>query len=39
LAKDIYVEEAINVLDDLQPKMEIKKTLPAKLKKSKLVKI
>jgi carboxyl-terminal processing protease len=39
LAKDIYVEEAINVLDDLQPKMEMKKTLPAKLKKSKLVKI
>ena len=39
LAKDIYVEEAINILDDLQSKkMEIKKTLTTKNKKEKLVK-
>jgi len=40
LSKDIYVEEAINVLDDLQPKQApiIKKGSVAKLKKDKLVK-
>ncbi len=37
LSKDIYVEEAINVLDDLQPK-EIKKGVDNKLKKDKVVK-
>lgn len=41
LSKDIYIEEAINVLGDLQPKtkIEIKKPLPAKLKKGKLAKV
>lgn len=41
LSKDIYIEEAINVLRDLQPKtkIEIKKPLPAKLKKGKLAKV
>jgi carboxyl-terminal processing protease len=38
LAKDIYVEEAINVLDDLQSKGVIKKGTPIKIKKEKLVK-
>ena len=38
LAKDIYVEEAINVLDDLQPKNAVKKATTTKLKKDKLVK-
>ncbi len=38
LSKDIYVEEAINVLDDLQPKTIIKKNMVSKLKKDKLVK-
>jgi carboxyl-terminal processing protease len=39
LAKDIYVEEAVNVLDDLQPKSAVKKaTTTTKLKKDKLVK-
>ena len=38
LSKDIYVEEAINVLDDLQPKTIIKKNVASKLKKDKLVK-
>ena len=38
LSKDIYVEEAINVLDDLQPKAMIKKSFSAKIKKDKLVK-
>lgn len=39
LSKDIYVEEAINVLDDLQPsKAEIKKNVVTKMKKDKLVK-
>jgi carboxyl-terminal processing protease len=38
LSKDIYVEEAINVLDDLQPKTIIKKNVVSKLKKDKLVK-
>jgi carboxyl-terminal processing protease len=36
LAKDIYVEEALNVLDDLQGKSIVKKVIPSKLKKSKL---
>jgi carboxyl-terminal processing protease len=38
LSKDIYVEEAINVLDDLQPKTLVKKNVTSKLKKDKLVK-
>jgi carboxyl-terminal processing protease len=38
LSKDIYVEEAINVLDDLQPKSEVKKNLVNKIKKEKIVK-
>ena len=38
LAKDIYVEEALNVLDDLQAKSAPKKLLPVKMKKDKLVK-
>ncbi|MBC5836863.1 carboxy terminal-processing peptidase [Flavobacterium muglaense] len=38
LAKDIYVEEALNVLDDLQSKTVVKKTTPTSLKKDKLVK-
>ncbi|WP_035668450.1 carboxy terminal-processing peptidase [Flavobacterium sp. 83] len=38
LSKDIYVEEALNVLDDLQAKTIVKKSLPAKLKKEKLAK-
>lgn len=29
LSKDIYVEEALNVLDDLQSKPVIKKSAPA----------
>jgi len=37
LSKDIYVEEAINILDDLQSKTLVKKNL-ATLKKDKLVK-
>jgi len=37
LSKDIYVEEAINILDDLQPKAIVKKDV-AKLKKDKVVK-
>ncbi|MFV8327601.1 carboxy terminal-processing peptidase [Flavobacterium sp. ZS1P14] len=38
LSKDIYVEEALNVLDDLQAKTIVKKStsIPAKLKKGKL---
>jgi carboxyl-terminal processing protease len=36
LAKDVYVEEALNVLDDLQPKSE-KGTVNLKNKKDKLV--
>jgi carboxyl-terminal processing protease len=42
LSKDVYVEEAINVLDDLQPKIKvevIKKPIAVKLKKGKLAKI
>ena len=38
LSKDIYVEEAINVLDDLQPKEIAKKAIENKLKKDKVVK-
>ncbi|MBL0014393.1 MAG: carboxy terminal-processing peptidase [Flavobacterium sp.] len=38
LSKDIYVEEAINVLDDLQPKEIVKKGVDSKLKKDKVVK-
>ncbi|MFE3847310.1 carboxy terminal-processing peptidase [Flavobacterium sp. LB3P45] len=38
LAKDIYVEEALNVLDDLQSKGVVKKGIPAKLKRDKLAK-
>ncbi|WP_296142444.1 carboxy terminal-processing peptidase [uncultured Flavobacterium sp.] len=38
LAKDIYVEEAINVLDDLQGKTASKGTVTLKSKKDKLVK-
>jgi len=38
LSKDIYVEEALNVLDDLQSKPVVKKTIPVALKKQKLVK-
>ncbi len=38
LSKDIYVEEAINVLDDLQGKTASKGTVTLKSKKDKLVK-
>ena len=38
LSKDIYVEEAINVLDDLQPQSISKKDVPVKMKKDKLAK-
>jgi carboxyl-terminal processing protease len=38
LSKDIYVEEALNVLDDLQSKPIVKKPIDAKLKTNKLVK-
>jgi carboxyl-terminal processing protease len=38
LSKDIYVEEALNVLDDLQSKVGFKKDLPSKMKKEKLAK-
>lgn len=38
LSKDIYVEEAVNILDDLQPKGVVKKNVDNKLKKDKLVK-
>lgn len=37
LSKDIYIEEAINILDDLQPKTLVKKNVTP-LKKDKLVK-
>jgi carboxyl-terminal processing protease len=37
LSKDIYVEEALNVLDDLQPKSIVKTAIPGD-KKGKLVK-
>lgn len=38
LSKDIYVEEALNVLDDLQSKPVVKKSVPVVIKKEKLVK-
>ncbi|NDP26180.1 MAG: tail-specific protease [Flavobacterium sp.] len=38
LSKDIYVEEALNVLDDLQSNPVAKKSVPETLKKEKLVK-
>ncbi|MNE91131.1 hypothetical protein D3C80_1887080 [compost metagenome] len=38
LAKDIYVEEALNVLDDLQATAVVKKNVSNNLKKEKLVK-
>ncbi len=39
LSKDVYVEEALNVLDDLQsPKGYVKNTVSPKMKKDKLVK-
>ena len=38
LSKDIYIEEAINVLDDLQVKVSTKKPVITKLKKDKMVK-
>ena len=38
LSKDIYVEEALNVLDDLQSKAVAKKPMDTKLKSNKLVK-
>ncbi|MBX9808001.1 MAG: carboxy terminal-processing peptidase [Flavobacteriaceae bacterium] len=38
LTKDIYVEEALNVLDDLQSKPVVKKSVSETLKKQKLVK-
>jgi carboxyl-terminal processing protease len=37
LSKDIYVEEALNVLNDLQPKLIVKRNIP-EFKKTKLVK-
>ena len=38
LSKDIYVEEALNVLDDLQAKAISKKGIPVKIKRDKLAK-
>ena len=38
LSKDIYVEEALNVLDDLQSKPIVKKNVPLAMKKQKVVK-
>lgn len=38
LTKDVYIEEALNVLNDLQPKSDVKKTLAIKIKKDKFVK-
>lgn len=39
LSKDIYVEEALNVLDDLQSNLDMKKNMPSgKLKKEKIAK-
>lgn len=37
LSKDVYVEEALNVLGDLQPKNVVKTQLPIRTKKGKLV--
>ena len=38
LSNDIYIEEAIRVLDDLQPNSGFKKGLTSKDKKDKLIK-
>jgi len=38
LTKDIYVEEALNVLDDLKGGNDVKKGLTSKVKKEKLIK-
>jgi carboxyl-terminal processing protease len=38
LSKDIYVEEALNVLDDLQMKSIVKNSMVSEIKKGKLVK-
>ena len=38
LTKDIYVEEALNILDDLQPQPVVKKSMPVTLKNKKTVK-
>jgi carboxyl-terminal processing protease len=38
LSKDVYVEEALNVLDDLQSPSYVKTTVSPKMKKEKLVK-
>lgn len=38
LSKDIYVEEALNILDDLQSKVVSRKNMPVKIKKDKLAK-
>ncbi|GEP51625.1 tail-specific protease [Flavobacterium noncentrifugens] len=38
LSKDIYVEEAINILDDLQPTGDAKKNVVTKVKKESLIK-
>lgn len=38
LTKDIYVEEALNILDDLQAKPVVKKNVPETIKNKKLVK-
>ena len=38
LSKDIYIEEAVNILDDLQVKVNTKKAVVTKNKKDKLVK-
>ena len=38
LSKDIYIEEAVHILDDLQNKDIVKKDVPSKLKKDKSVK-
>ena len=38
LSKDVYVEEALNVLEDLQSKSISKKNIPVKIKKDKLAK-
>jgi carboxyl-terminal processing protease len=37
LSKDAYVEEALNILGDLQPKSVVKSQMPIKTKKGKLV--
>jgi carboxyl-terminal processing protease len=38
LSKDVYVEEALNILDDLQSKPVLKKSTPVAIKKDKKVK-